>query len=387
MTIIHIGPSKLPILFPLGGATERRMRELAIRQAASGARVIVYSAEDRKASHGLHGAEVRGIACRTHGLLREFEFLLKSLRDAKDLRPDVIHFHTLAEGAALAARFDCAKVLSYDFFEFRRGKLRPLYGRALDQFTCLMPVSEYCLRESSAYWSLPADRLAVVYNGVSLQQFRPDSAAGRAQRAKAGIAEDDFAVLYVGRVCHQKGTDLLIEACAELRAEGRNIRPVVAGPIGQFGHQGSNDLTARLEQIGGVYLGAVDEAALPAVYNLCDVFVMPTRIYEMFGMAAIEAQACGKPVVCSNQGGLPEVISSESGLLFEPGSVAGLAANLRRLMDHRSLLHALSKSAVRNAQRFAWETIVDRLDSLYKNPRVDSLASGRRPLATVTNNF
>jgi glycosyltransferase involved in cell wall biosynthesis len=369
MTIVHIGPSQLPILFPRGGAVERRIRELAARQSANGSNVVVYSAADRNDSIEYQGAEIRTLKCRAQGVVRSFEFMIKALRDSKRVKPDVIHFHSQAEGATLARRIDSSKVLSYDFFQFRHGKqnvLHPLYRRALEGFSCLMPVSDYCLRESATYWSLPAERMEVVYNGVNLQQFHPDAAAGFERRQAAGLRGDEFVLLYVGRVCLQKGTDLLIEACHELRSEGRRVRVVVAGPVGQFGIKGSNDLTTRLQEIDGVYLGAVDESVLPAVYNMCDVFVMPTRAYEMFGMAAIEAQACGKPVVCSNHGGLPEVIPQESGLLFEPGDAASLAQKLRQIMDDSNLRLRLSAAAVRNAQRFAWENIVARLDHLYR---------------------
>ena len=368
MTVVHIGPSALPILFPRGGATERRMRELAARQAAAGSKVIVYSAEDRWATRSYRGAEIRAVECRRRGIPRSFEFLWKAVRDAQPLKPDVIHFHTLAEGAALSNGFAGCKVLSYDFFEFRRGKrnlLFPLYRRALRKFTHLMPVSEFCRRESAAYWSIPAGRMQVVYNGVSLQQFHPDAVAGLERRHACGL-NGDFTLLFVGRVCLQKGTDLLIEACRRLRAEKRNVRVVVAGPASQFGTAGGNDLTGRLQHIGGLYLGAVDESLLPSVYNMCDAFVLPTRAYEMFGMAAIEAQACGKPVVCSNHGGLPEVIRPDSGLLFDTGDAAGLTHRLRQLMDTPNLLRSLSQAAVRNAQRFAWENIVDQLNCLYR---------------------
>ena len=64
MTIIHIGPPHLPILYSLGGATERRVRELATRQAQAGSRVIVYSAEERQRTLQYGGVEVRAIACR-----------------------------------------------------------------------------------------------------------------------------------------------------------------------------------------------------------------------------------------------------------------------------------------------------------------------------------
>ena len=374
MTIVHIGPSLLPILYDRGGATERRMRETAARQAAQGSRVVVYSADDHNSTAHYLGAEVRSIACRRSGVLRAAEFMAKSLRDARRLQPDVIHFHTLAEGAAFTRLFarGCQPktVLSFDFFEFRRGKQNPLfpwYRRALRSFTSLLPVSEYCRRESSSYWSIPADRMRVLYNGVSLQQFSPDRAAAAARRAALGLAPNDFVLLYVGRVCRQKGTDLLVDAYARLRSEGRrNIRLVVAGPIGQFGHEGSDEITATLRREEGIYLGPVEESILPSVYCMADVFVLPTRSHEMFGMAAIEAQACGRPVVCSDQGGLPEVVTAESGRLFQPGDAEGLAGQLRMLMDNPGLLRSLSDSAVTNARRFAWEAITAELQEVYQ---------------------
>jgi glycosyltransferase involved in cell wall biosynthesis len=371
MTIVHIGPPHLPILYNLGGATERRIREVAARQAQAGSRVIVYSADQVTKSEEYHGAEVRSIACRRRGVLRAAEFMAKSLRDARTLEPDVIHFHALPEGAAFAkifARGLAAKtVLSFDYFVFRRGKSNPFfpwYQRALRSFSSLLPVSDYCRRESASYWSIPEERMRVLYNGVSLQQFTPDPLAAAQRRAALGLT-DEFVLLYVGRVCEQKGTDLLVDAYAQLRAEGRRIRLVVAGPIGQFGFEGSDVITSKLKEHDGIYLGPVDEAILPSVYNMADVFVLPTRNSEMFGMAAIEAQACGRPVVCSNDGGLPEVVQRTSGLLFRSGDIDDLVQQLRTLMDDPGLHQRFAAAAVTNARRFAWETITSDLDQVY----------------------
>jgi glycosyltransferase involved in cell wall biosynthesis len=372
MTIIHIGPPLLPILYSLGGATERRIRELSTRQAQAGSRVIVYSAEESRRTVQYGEVEVRAVACRQRGVLRAAEFLFKSLRDARCVKPDVIHFHSLAEGAAAAGMFasglDAKTVLSFDFFEFRRGKKNPFfpwYRCALERFSSLLPVSGYCHRESARYWSIPEQRMQVVYNGVSLQQFHPDPAAAAVRRAALGL-NGEFVVCYVGRICRQKGSDLLMEACTTLRAEGRNIRLVMAGPLAQFGNEGDNGFARLIEQHEVIYLGPVDEAVLPSVYNMADVFVMPTRAYEMFGMAAIEAQACGKPVVCSNHGGLPEVISESSGLLFRTGDSADLAQKLRTLMDDGAMRERFSQAAEGNARRFAWETIAQELHRVYQ---------------------
>jgi glycosyltransferase involved in cell wall biosynthesis len=370
MTIIHIGPPLLPILYALGGATERRVREVAAQQAKAGSRVIVYSAEERAAITQYGDVEVRAIPCRHRGMVRAGEFLFKSLRDARAVRADVIHFHGLPEGAAAVrmSGLDIRTVLSFDAFEFRRGKKNPFfpwYRGALRRFSSLLPVSSYCHRESARYWSIPEERMQVVYNGVSLRQFQPDPAAGAARRAALGL-RDEFVVLYVGRVCRQKGTDLLIEACTQLRNEGRDVRLVIAGPLAQFGNDADNGFARMIELHNVLYLGPVDEAILPSIYNIADVFVMPTRTHEMFGMAAIEAQACGKPVVCSNHGGLPEVISESSGMLFQPGDSQDLTRKLRSLIENRPMAQRFSSEARNNARRFAWESITNDLFRVYQ---------------------
>jgi glycosyltransferase involved in cell wall biosynthesis len=81
----------------------------------------------------------------------------------------------------------------------------------------------------------------------------------------------------------------------------------------------------------------------------------------MFGMAALEAQACGKPVVCSNHGGLPEVISPKSGLFFPVGNAERLAESLRQLLEDADLYKSKMEASRPNALRFAWPQIVECL--------------------------
>jgi glycosyltransferase involved in cell wall biosynthesis len=180
-----------------------------------------------------------------------------------------------------------------------------------------------------------------------------------------GIKEGSRVVLYVGRVCEQKGTDILLRAFESLKARMSDVRLVVAGPNGQFGNYSESDLTRRIREVGGLYLGAVEECLLSSIYNLADVFVMPTRSLEMFGMAALEAQACGKPVVCSDHGGLREVVSPQSGLFFPVGDSAALTECLVRLLGDRDLCRAKAAAARNNALRFGWNNIAEDIDAIY----------------------
>ena len=311
----------------------------------------------------VRGFELRTVRCLTSGPVRRFEFLARATGDLRRRRPDLVHFHGNPEGAA-AMRGVCPTVMQYDFYIFMRGRLKSLYRRALRKFDRLLPVSQYCRRAAVEYWDIPQVPDQVLYNGVNVEQFSPDPAAGSAMRARYGIG-DAPVMLYVGRVCEQKGTDTLLDAYELLHARVPSARLVIAGPPGQFGRTEGIPLTSRIDQVGGLYLGAVDESDLSAVYNMCDVFVMPTREYEMFGMAAAEAQACGKPVVCTRHGGLVEVVSECSGRYFTPGDAAELAGTLEALLTDRATYRELAREARRNAMQFAWPVIVDRLDRIY----------------------
>jgi glycosyltransferase involved in cell wall biosynthesis len=366
MKIAHIGPSNLPVLFNRGGAIERRIVEIASVQAKSGNEVVVYSAEAATGDAWHNGFRLRALKCNWAGLPQRLEFLAKVARDLRRHPVDVVHCHSVPESIWFLRNSLSLKFLSYDFFRSRSWShfsTYRLYRWTFRQYDWLLPVSEFCLKESEQFWKLTRNKMRVLHNGVNLEQFRPDSAAGKALRDRLELG-DDPVVLYVGRVCEQKGSDILIDAYERLKKSMPQVRLVVAGPAEQFGNLGSSPLVARIKAVGGVYLGAIDESDLSAVYNLATVFVMPTRRDEMFGMAAVEAQACGKPVICSRQGGLPEVIPETSGIHFPVGDSGTLASALERVLSDETLYQSLARAARENALRFSWNAIVDELGEL-----------------------
>jgi glycosyltransferase involved in cell wall biosynthesis len=367
MDINHVSVTTLPVLHRYGGAIERRIIEIAREQVRRGHRVRVFSVGDADETREVDGVRYRSIRCRTRLPWRHLEFQYRAARELRRSRCDVVHFHSQPEGALLSRSVPGRKVLSYDFFAFRGGRRTPLYflyRHLLRRFDLLLPCSEYCLQESQRFWHLPERKLRVLYNGVNTEQFRPDPAAAAAERQRLGI--DRRVVLYVGRVCEQKGSDVLLEAMARLNARRRDLQLVVAGPIGQFGRSADPERWGeRIEQVGGRYLGAVEEGRLATVYNIADVFVMPTRLLEMFGMAAVEAQACGKPVIASDHGGLREVVPDDCGARFPVGDAGRLAEEIERLIDDPARHARCSADARRNADRYRWGAVCDTLEGLY----------------------
>jgi phosphatidylinositol alpha-1,6-mannosyltransferase len=205
--------------------------------------------------------------------------------------------------------------------------------------------------------------MTVLYNGVDTERFRPDPSLGREFRRKLNLVDRPI-ILYVGRVCLQKGTDTLIAAYKIARESIPDLSLVVVGPAETFGTDKETDLIALTRKAGALYIPPVHEAELPAVYNMCDVFVMPTRSEEMFGMAALEAQSCGKPVICSRHGGLPEVIRPDTGLFFPPGDPTALADCITELFRDDARRLRMGLSGRHASARFAWSLLAAELDNI-----------------------
>jgi glycosyltransferase involved in cell wall biosynthesis len=367
MIVGHVGVSVFPpLLSRRGGAIQRRILELARAQRAAGHQVIAVSVGATTRSVDHQGVQVELLRCWSGLPLRHVEFQARAVELLLDHGVDLIHFHSQPEGA-LVVRGRAPSVLSYDAYLFRGAAGRLFHGfyrDVLARFDALLPCSEHCRDTSSEYWGLPEERTHVLHNGVDLAQFAPDPEARGRMRARLGL--DGPTLLYVGRVCEQKGSDLLLEAFTALHARRPEVRLVVAGPVGQFDQRGDPEgWRRRLARAGAHYLGPVDEEELASVYNAADVFVMPTRRWEMFGMAAVEAQACGVPVVASDCGGLRETVPGGCGLRFQPGSAAALAESIEALLQDAELRKHLGEEARRRAARFGWAEIARRADAVY----------------------
>lgn len=373
MKIVHIGVGSFPPVYsPLGGAIQRRIAELARAQSGSGHDVTVYSPGYGDTSQRLDDVAVHYVGLRSPPPVAQLEFQTRVVARLRRSRQafDVVHFHSQPEGALTSRAIQGLKVLSYDNFYFRRGRkagLYPFYRQALQAFDVLLPCSHYCERKFLSYWAIGSARSRVLFNGVNLDQFRVDPAAGQRERDLVGTRKR--VILYLGRVCRQKGTDTLLEAFSVVRRADADVDLVIAGPIAQFAQRDASERDAWLQRMAAAqatYLGLVPDDRLAGLLNLADVFVMPTRELEMFGMAAVEAQACGTPVVASDHGGLRETVPAHVGLRFAPGDVAQLGDALIRLLMSPDLRASLGMRAQENARQYSWKAIARQLDHIYQ---------------------
>lgn len=176
-------------------------------------------------------------------------------------------------------------------------------------------------------------------------------------------------ICYVGRLTHDKGVDLLIEAIANLKAEKVDCELVIAG-------SGEKEAYSRIAQEKGVsghitFIDALESRLLPALYSKADVFVLPSRTMkgwkEQFGRVLIEAMSCEVAVIGSDSGEIPHVIGS-AGLVFREGDPAALTEALRKLIQDKGLRNRCAKAGrERVLKLFTWKSVAQRLTGIYKD--------------------
>jgi D-inositol-3-phosphate glycosyltransferase len=206
-------------------------------------------------------------------------------------------------------------------------------------------------------------RIAVVPCGVDTDLFGPGERG--AARAALGLADGPL-LLYVGRIAPIKGLHTLLDAVAGLRAAGHPARLLVVGgetdePVA--GHEREVRRRAARLGLGEVvtFAGAQPQRVLREYYVAADVTVLPSY-YESFGMVALEAMACGSPVVASRVGGLTTTVrDGVTGFLVADGDADALAAGIVRLLAEPDLAWRLGREGVRWAAQHRWPCVADAI--------------------------
>lgn len=227
-------------------------------------------------------------------------------------------------------------------------------------------------------WLYEADtrRIVVIPPGVDLCHFYPIDV----EEAKdfIGVLCPDRVLLFVGRVERLKGLDVLIRALAIMRQQGILERfplclTVIGGDPDANPEQMSTEM-ARIKKLCRRYgledlvmfLGKRSQDTLPYYYSAAEVLVMPSH-YESFGMVALEAMACGTPVVASQVGGLAFLVQDAvTGYTVPSGDPAALAERLTALISDDQLRLQMGEEAMRVARGYGWEKIAARMIAVYE---------------------
>ena len=210
-------------------------------------------------------------------------------------------------------------------------------------------------------------RIEEVPLGVDHAFFSPGSQAG----ARAALKLDDRPMLlFVGRLQSLKGADLAIEALAASRHRHATLL-LCGGPSGVHGDVYVDELRALARRLGVAdrlrWVTPKPHHLLSTYYRAADVVLVPSRS-ESFGLVALEASACGVPVIAADVGGLATIIDhGRTGFLVDGRDPASWAMRIDSILDDPALASAIGAEAAARSRRYAWSTTAARLRRLYSD--------------------
>jgi len=229
-------------------------------------------------------------------------------------------------------------------------------------------------REQMILQNAPPSKVQVIPCGVDLNLFKPIPSS----RAKKflGLSQRDF-ILYVGRIDAIKGIDVLIRAFHRLsRIPLKGSQElgliIIGGELDAESQDKSEEMQGLRKMVMGMKLqervafwGSQRQDLLPYFYSAAHALVLPSR-YESFGMVALEAMACGTPVIASRVGGLQYTVEDDqNGLLFAEGDSRMLCESIREVIENRRLRERLVEAALVRVKQYSWPRIARKILSLY----------------------
>lgn len=237
--------------------------------------------------------------------------------------------------------------------------------RSVRRADSVLADSEWTKRDIVRLLGVDEARVATIYPGVT-PEFRPLPAeATEPVRARLGLPKQF--VLFVSTLSPRKNVERLVEAFALLIQEKRIAPEMALVLVGRRGWMDEPIFEAirRLELGEQVrWLDYLDDKDLPAVYNLADATAYPS-LYEGFGLPALEALACGSPVVTANNSSLPEAVG-DAAVLVEAEQVGSIADGIARVLGDAELRARLREAGVSQAREFTWERAAQQLIVCYE---------------------
>jgi D-inositol-3-phosphate glycosyltransferase len=310
---------------------------------------------------------------------------IRAFATSQRIRYDLVHSHYWQSGLAaleLAERWAVPLVHSHHTLgRVKNEWLAPgdapepasrLEGEAevISQAEVLVASTDEEWEQLACLYSASHDRLKTLHPGVDHQIFSPGNKLEA--RTELGLPEDAAVLLYVGRIQRLKGLDLGLQALAEL--EGRLDRPVVLVVVGGASGNNGGDELLRLQGMAeslGVadqirWMGPQPHPGLVSYYRAADVLLVCSHS-ESFGLTALEAHACGTPVVATAVGGLSHIVADgQSGWLVSARDPVVFAERLERLLDDSELIKLFGVNAVSRASAFSWDVVADEFRELYE---------------------
>lgn len=213
---------------------------------------------------------------------------------------------------------------------------------------------------------VPEKKIVLIYHAAN-ERFQPITNQSLLTEIREKYQLPSHFILFVSVLEPRKNLEGLITAFSQLRQRQPDF-PYQLVVVGGKGHGWKNErIFALVDQLKlnefVSFLGLVSDEALPVLYNLADLFVLPS-FYEGFGVPVLEAMMSGCPVVISKTGSLPE-IAGAAAILIDPHNINELSFAIEKVLSDQTLQKQLSEKGLLNAQRFSWQKTAGQTLNLY----------------------
>jgi D-inositol-3-phosphate glycosyltransferase len=335
--------------------------------------------------------------------LPEFVEGIQHFQEAKQLKYDLIHSHYWLSGLAgleLRKKWDLPVVHMFHTLGLMKNRVAQspdemetkerIEGEHELLSSVDMVIAATMAELAQLQWLYQADteRITIIPPGVDRSRFYPippDEA-----KEFIGIPAEDRMVLYVGRIEPLKGLDILIDAMGRFCQEGKiKQKQLNLAVIGGEPDASPEMMTAEMTRLQALrekydlgemvtFLGKRSQDTLPYYYSAAEVVVVPSH-YESFGMVALEAMACGTPVVASQVGGLAFLVKDgETGFTVPVGDPEALCVRLRSLLNDRELRRRMGQNAAAFAREYDWTRVAEQVIELYQKVVLAKSKAGSR---------
>lgn len=343
--IAIILPSSLPIPTVKGGAVETLVEDFILEnEIQTKFEIVVYSEYDKQAKNLSHEYKYTQIFYIKMGFLYNIlNFPIRFLKRFFNIKIEYLkililkyqlkknNFDFVIIQGLINHLSSVAKVVPHEkiILHLHADIIKPENKPYFDEINLfkgnIVVVSDYINKRLMENLSVNPNQITVIKNCVSKQFVKfNNNAFIEHEKVRLEISEDVFVILFVGRLVEDKGIQHLIKAVNSIK-EGKHLKLIVVGSFGSnFGSGEKNDNfsqeTIKLanESKGRVvFTGFVNNLQKKAYYEIADVVVIPSLCNDAAPLVSIEALACGKPIIASNRGGIPEYVKDDIGLLIE----------------------------------------------------------------------
>ena len=235
---------------------------------------------------------------------------------------------------------------------------------AASNATKIIAISNKTKEDIMKYLHVSESKIKVIYMGCD-KSFRKIKSAKKVEQIRSRYHLPRSFILYVGTIEPRKNLNLLVQGYAKLPYVVRKDHKLVL--VGQQGWISQHFFREihKLD-IGNdiIFTGYIPDEDLPFIYNIADIFVYPS-LYEGFGLPALEAMACGVPVIAANSSSLPEVVG-DAGILIDPYNAEELADAIEKIYKNPDLHQEMSDKGLKQARKFSWEKCAKETLSVYE---------------------